>query len=263
MNPFYFGSSAKPLYGVFHPARAGSPGPAVLLCYPMGSEYMRAHRAFRQASSLLTKAGAQVLRFDYFGTGDSAGEGEEASIGQWLDDTESAIDELRDMTGAKQVSLMGLRMGATIAARVAARRTDVDRVVLWDPVVSGIEYFRELLQVGRFDPLIGKPAGPGEIVGTLAVTGFPISETLRREILKLDLTDPALAGKMRHYLVVSQEKQEYVELQRSWSAANTPVQYQHIASEGNWAEDDRFGSALIPQEIIQGVISCLVEGRTK
>ena len=36
-----------------------------------------------------------------------------------------------------QVGLVGLRLGATLAARVASRRDDVDRLCLWDPVVLG------------------------------------------------------------------------------------------------------------------------------
>ena len=76
------------------------------------------------AAPLLEQLAAQgwhVLRFDYFGTGDSAGEFDEADLTGWEADIEQALDELLDMAGARKVALVGLRLGATLAARVAAR----------------------------------------------------------------------------------------------------------------------------------------------
>src|SRR5215217_413896 len=104
MNPLYFGSSQKPLYGVYHPPKSQPGRPVrttgVVLCYPLGQEYMRAHRAFRQLATLLTKSGFPVLRFDYYGTGDSGGDGDAG---------------------------------------------DVDKVVLWDPIVDGKAYVQAML----------------------------------------------------------------------------------------------------------------------
>jgi pimeloyl-ACP methyl ester carboxylesterase len=49
--------------------------------------------------------------------------------------------------GLAQVTLIGLRFGATLAAEAAARLADnaaVDALVLWDPVVSGRRYVRTM-----------------------------------------------------------------------------------------------------------------------
>ena len=46
----------------------------------------------------------------------------------------------------RQVTLVGLRLGATIAAAVAANRDDVDRLVLWDPVTDGADYMQSVLR---------------------------------------------------------------------------------------------------------------------
>src|SRR5918992_3821916 len=113
MNPFFFGSSQQPLYGVYHPPKARVPRRiGVVLCYPLWQEYMRAHRAFRQLAILLAKAGFPVLRFDYFGTGDSGGDSESGDVAQWTADVCTAIDELKDTAGVRSVSLVGLRVGA-------------------------------------------------------------------------------------------------------------------------------------------------------
>ena len=138
MNPFFFGSSQQPLYGVYHPSRARTTRlTAVVLCYPLWQEYMRAHRAFRQLAMLLSKAGFPVLRFDYFGTGDSAGDSDAGDVSRWTHDISTAIDEMKDTAGVTKVSLVGLRVGASLAAAVAAERKDLDRIVLWDPIVAG------------------------------------------------------------------------------------------------------------------------------
>ena len=179
MNPFFFGSSERPLFGVHHPPRErGARESGVVLCYPMGQEYMRSHRAFRQLANLLTRKGHHVFRFDYFATGDSSGASGEGSLAQWTLDVSQAIDELKDNASLASVSLVGLRLGAALAARASAERGDVDRLVLWDPVVSGRSYLDELCAAA------GEPARNGDPPATLGVLGFPLVPSLRKELAR-------------------------------------------------------------------------------
>src|SRR3954467_9045276 len=69
----WFGPGSRPLFGGV-PRRAGglARGGAVL-CPPMGEEGRAAHRTFRRLAEELADAGIVALRFDYDGTGDSAG----------------------------------------------------------------------------------------------------------------------------------------------------------------------------------------------
>ena len=259
MNPFYFGSSREALYGVYNPARARSGEPVgAVLCYPMGSEYMRSHRAFRQLTNLLTRAGVHVLRFDYFGTGDSAGDEEQSSVERWLIDVEHAIDELKDTAGLKSVRLVGLRFGGTLACLVASRRQDVERAALWDPVVRGENYLQELLTYAELPAIAqGRPgAWPS---GTVGVGGFPLTDALRAEIAAIDLGRLAQRPAGRLDFIASAERAEDISCHETWQSAGMSVRYRCIPSEGNWAEGDEFGSALIPQEIIQGVVQSITE----
>ena len=90
-----------------------------------------------QLAAKLASSGFHTLRFDYFGTGDSAGDTVEGDLEGWSADIETAIDEIRDIAATAQVTLIGLRLGALAAARVAARNARVvDTLVLWDPVAS-------------------------------------------------------------------------------------------------------------------------------
>ena len=54
-------------------------------------EYMRTHKAVRQLTMMLAKAGYHLLRFDYFGTGDSAGDGEDVTVEQLMQPAPAAI----------------------------------------------------------------------------------------------------------------------------------------------------------------------------
>jgi len=253
MNPFYFGSSDAALYGVYNPPR-GRPRPeGVVLCYPFGMEYMRAHRAFRQLTNLLTRSGLHVLRFDYYGTGDSAGEGAEGSLPLWVENIGTAVEELKDTAGVTRVSLVGLRLGGLLAARAAMAGEPLDRVVLWDPVVDGAAYVREMVASG--DP-VPAGAGTGLPSGSVGVSGFPLTPRLQEEIGAEDLTKLSGFRAERLLLTVSSEEAPYLALRDAWRRDGVPGEYHHIPSAGNWAEGDKFGSALIPQAIIQGVVDC-------
>jgi len=145
MQPFYFGTSQKQLFGVYHPpGTKAARQQAIVLCQPLGHEYLRAHRAFRNLAVSLAGQGFHVLRFDYYGCGDSGGNGDQATVEQCVSDLAAAVEELKDTSGAAKVSLIGLRFGATLAAVTASRRQDIDRIVLWDPVSDGRSYLEDV-----------------------------------------------------------------------------------------------------------------------
>lgn len=144
MTPFFFGDSGSPLWGVLHaPPPEADRAHGVIVCPPIGHEHVRSHWALRQIASKLAEQGFHVLRFDWFGVGDSAGELVQASIERWRTDALLAAEELRDATGHKRVSALGVRFGAAIAMLVA-REAELDTLVLWDPVCDGDAYLRLL-----------------------------------------------------------------------------------------------------------------------
>jgi pimeloyl-ACP methyl ester carboxylesterase len=211
---------------------------------------MRAHRAFRQLAMLLSKAGFPVLRFDYFATGDSGGAGEEGDVARWVTDVGMAIDELKDMASVPKVSLVGLRVGAALAASAAVRRSDLDQVLLWDPVISGERFVEQVM--ARHG--VGSSNGAS---GTIGVDGFPLTDTMRRGLGGIDLLETSAPNARELVVVVSDERKDYMELRDRLAQRRVKARYTHIPSAGNWDEIDKFGSALLPQQIIQGIVSCL------
>ena len=112
-EPFFFGNSKQPLYGVYHPPRAHTARPtAVVLCYPLWQEYMRAHRV--QAAGHVAQQG-RVLGAPLRLLRDRRLRRRKRRRRRLALDariTATAIDELKDTAGVTKVSLVGLRVGA-------------------------------------------------------------------------------------------------------------------------------------------------------
>lgn len=139
----WFGPSERPLFGwVSRPVDGLARGAAVL-CPPMGEEGRAAHRTFRVLAETLADAGVLALRFDYDGTGDSAGlQDEPDRVAHWLASVEAARQYLLDL-GAPSVAAVGMRLGATLAAVRAAASAPWSALVCWDPSASGRTWLRE------------------------------------------------------------------------------------------------------------------------
>lgn len=255
MNPIFFGRSPRSLFGVYHPPKAAQArGTGVVLCYPFGQEYMRAHRAYRQMALLLSKAGFHVLRFDYYGTGDSSGDAMDASLTQWVEDARAAADELKETAEVKRVAFVGLRLGAAVAALAAAGRDDVDQVALWDPAVTGAAYLAEITE-HRTDS-VGNSRNSVREDGVIGVLGFPITDTLRTELATMDLRTVGAPKGSGRLVVAAHERDEYRTL-GTLPVDGVSVKYQVVPSEGSWNEVDDYGGALIPVFLIQAIVAHL------
>jgi exosortase A-associated hydrolase 2 len=203
VKPFFFGDSARPLFGIHHPPEGPRRRGGVLVCNPFGQEALRAHRCLRDLATRLATTGFDVLRFDYTGCGDSAGPSEAGTVGQWLDDVAAAAEELTEMARTPRLAMVGLRLGGTLAALHARQHAEVGALVLWDPVVNGREYFRELETTHRTwmkDHAHREEEGEGAL---REVLGFPLTETLAGELETLDLSRLETGSGLRALVVTS------------------------------------------------------------
>jgi pimeloyl-ACP methyl ester carboxylesterase len=116
----------------------------VVLCGPHGYEDLCVHRHWRTLACRLAAQGFPTLRFDYLGTGDSAGDDSSpALVTAWVLSVRQAMQTLRDMAGVQDIALVGLRMGAVLAS-LAAEQGGVTALALLAPVASGEAFYREL-----------------------------------------------------------------------------------------------------------------------
>ncbi|MGH7130027.1 MAG: alpha/beta fold hydrolase [Planctomycetaceae bacterium] len=147
VEAFYFGPAGAELFAVYHPAR--DPGAEILtiLCPPLFAEGMRTQLAMRELGISLAEAGQHVLRFDYRGTGDSAGTLAGIRLSDWCEDIRAVMREGMEISGAPRVNLVGVRAGALFLCCALQGQPPVDKVVLWDPVLSGTAYVGQLRRI--------------------------------------------------------------------------------------------------------------------
>jgi pimeloyl-ACP methyl ester carboxylesterase len=118
-------------------------------------------------------AGLPVLRFDYHGTADSAGNGEDPDrVTIWIANIGAAINLLRRETGVSEVALVGLRLGALLAACAAASRRDVSGPALLAAPNSGKTYVRELQALAH---LLVAPDVRASSFDGLEIAGFRVA----------------------------------------------------------------------------------------
>jgi pimeloyl-ACP methyl ester carboxylesterase len=245
MNPFFFGAADRRLFGVYEPAAAGTGGKrAAILCYPWGAEYIYSHRTLRQLALKLSGIGFHTLRFDFYGTGDSGGEPTDTDLAGWEADLETAIEELTEITGLVKVTLIGLRLGGTVAAGVATRQqSKIENLVLWDPVVSGPEYLEQLSAPPNANPL--------------EIKGFLLTPGMFRELGELDLSVLMLTHP-RTLMVVTERLPSHTRLTTMWTAGRQTglPTIEFVQDVRPWLEDS-VDTGLIPSLVLQRISNWL------
>lgn len=171
-------------FGWLHPA-PGTCG--VVICNPFGHEAMWLHRSLRQLAQRLAEQGLPSLRFDYAGCGDSAA-GEADAISGGTADIAAAAQHLRELAGVTRVVLLGVRMGATLAA-LAAAQVGADALVMLEPVVSGKAYWREQTVLRQVAAMPATPPGDATSArdGHCQVLGYDIDAATIEQLRLLDL----------------------------------------------------------------------------
>lgn len=262
MIPCEFGPQGQGLLGLYHPPRASvARSAAVLLCAPIGQEYMRTHRALRTLALQLADSGLHVLRFDYLGTGDSVGEIRDASMAIWAGNVGSALAELADISGAQQLTLLGLRSGALLAALACSQGlARAHRLVFWDPVVRGADYLAVLERLHAQMAVTVRPVPP---VSSDELVGFPYPIALRRELAQLDLATmiPGLSA-TRVDLLASEQLADYARLRAALQADGRAGEFLAVAERGAWQSYQEACNVLLAGQATQALVGLLAEGRT-
>lgn len=179
---FYFETGGRSLFAWLHRPAGAVAEHGVLICPPLGHEQVHSHRALRHLAERLAAQGFAVMRFDYLATGDSDGaENDPQHLATWQANVSDAVDWMRRQGGCRKVSLVGLRLGASLAA-LYAEQHEVESLVLWAPIVKGRRYVRELTALSQTAQL----AAGDESAGIEAM-GFVYAHELTGELEQIDL----------------------------------------------------------------------------
>ena len=253
-RPFWFGENARPLFGWYH-APLGTPRAAVVLCNAFGHEAMIQHRTYRHLAETLARRGYAVLRFDYDGTGDSAGSGADPDrVGAWLGSIDQAVTALKALSGSKQVVLFGVRVGALLAAEYAARHA-VDGLILMAPPRSGKAWLREMraLEATKSVQQTAHEAAAED----LGIGGHLLDEATRKALSALDPIKLE-AQPAEQALLVARDDLPSIEVALTRHLSDLGVDVELCVASGYAASmpEDPF-KAVVPTRVFESIVAWL------
>lgn len=196
---FFFPDGNHRLFGVLHYASQHNSSEGFVFCHPFAEEKLWTHRVFVNFARVLSKLGYHVLRFDYMGHGDSSGSFEDSTIETRISNIQCAIATLEtEVPDIKNINLLGLRLGGTLAALVASQISKIDKLILWEPIVDGQRYMKDLFRIN----IATQSAVFKEIKyntealvnsllkgKTVNIDGYEINHSLYSQMLAIDLAN--------------------------------------------------------------------------
>ena len=249
MTPAFFLSNGERLFSVYHAPTVPPRSHGVLLCYPLGHEYMRSHWAFRQLASRLAAAGFDVLRFDYFGTGDSSGEPSQASPEMWIENIQDAGRELSRITRCPTLSIVGLRLGALLAAHAVKREMSCKTLVQWDPIVEGSQYLSGVREL------------TSQLYAQEPLSRHSSTEHQSEPMMGLQLSDPA-ARDLSLLRGVGGQMIKDTKIVTLFSSVRQQGQVSHgkvVEGGGEWQSLHKVGDAVLNAALLQEIQVVLSE----
>lgn len=248
-RPLYFGPEGSRLFGWLHlPAPEARRGLGVVVCNPFGFEEVCAHRGLRQFAMAFSAAGWPSLRFDHAGCGDSEGDEFDLDVpARWLAGVNAAIDTLKAAGGVQQVVLLGVRLGATLAALAGMGRDDVAGLVSIAPVVRGRGYIRELTMLGQ-----GGSTAAVSRADVLESAGFVMARATEAHLSQLDLRRLPKAPAPRVLVIPRDDLEDGLDWQTSLTALGADVQVERLPGYADMMQDPQ--RTVSPQLMIEGVV---------
>lgn len=257
---FYFGPDSS-LFGVLTtPATVATESTAVLICCANGHENIRTTFIIQNLTKQITEFGFPVFRFDYFGCRDALGESKETTCSRWQQDINSAQNELRYRTGAENVIAIGIRFGATLLLN-SSERNNFSKLVLWDPIMKGDTYFKELQILHkayldaqthlRWTPRIFRAPGYHELLGSC------YSEKMIQEFHSISIQPELCKGIVTHWLLTDNSISE--ECARPFLSHNPLNQIISLSKDCFW-QDPAAIEEILPDNGISKALTTLIKG---
>lgn len=205
-QPLWLEDGRRKLYAALHPAAHATRSMGVLFVPPLLHEQPRSRRFIAEVAGELAALGLPSLRFDFFGTGDSSGCGDDLDFASMHADLDLAVSALRERTGATRLVLLAWRGGALPIRGWLERGGIADLVVLWEPITDGAAWLQELVGGDARERAVRPPQRPG-IPRTTdpadgQLMGFPVSKRLRMDLAQARLEGHTLHGSTPVWAVV-------------------------------------------------------------
>ncbi len=258
--PFFIKSLNKNLFAYYHAStnHTSTKERAILLCYPTGQEYLRIFRCFKLLTKRLTDLGFHVLRFDYFGTGDSDGDAKDCNLSFWIQNISDAIEQLKDKSGLNKISILGLRLGANLATQASANRKDIDTIINWDPIFDGKSNLLNLKNM-HSEMLMDKDRfyikRDSSECDKSELIGFNYSEQLLADIHNIKTSDWSRKTPNKQHFIFSNNEQHYNDGADKYSEDT----FNTFDTSISWTDTDQIETSIAPQTIISHICKELLK----
>ncbi|MCD7962095.1 MAG: alpha/beta hydrolase [Rikenellaceae bacterium] len=143
MEILHIDNNGKKIYCVYHEPVNKEESVGVVFCNPLGQESIRCHGIYKSLSESFVSRGIHVMRFDYYGAGDSLGDENEQTVHGFEDDIKAVMENFKEGCSLDRIVLIGARFGDYLALKVGLE-CGADQVICWCPVTNGKKYLKEL-----------------------------------------------------------------------------------------------------------------------
>jgi alpha-beta hydrolase superfamily lysophospholipase len=170
------------------PSRVG-----VVLCSPFGWDEVSSYRTRYEWAERLAGTGLPVVRFDWPGTGDSAGAPSDPDrLTVWCQSLINVATYLRATTGVETVAAIGIGLGGLIAIEAVRRGAPISDVALWGAPRDGREFVRGERAFARMQDS-QRGGGDDALVpeGWVQSGGFVLSAELAADLRGVDVRSSA------------------------------------------------------------------------
>ncbi len=137
-TPVTFISDNSQLVGIMHTAGHEK---ALIMCHGFTGSKIENKRLYVEAARIFAEQHCDVLRFDFYGSGDSEGDFEETRVSINIQNLRDAFEFLKQK-GYSQIAVLGISMGAATAI-LTAKDLDIQAIVLWSSVPDMQEIFKD------------------------------------------------------------------------------------------------------------------------
>lgn len=182
---------------------------SILFLPPFAEEMNKSRHIVASQARQLAAAGNRVMLLDLTGCGDAGGDFLDASWQVWLQDAMFAADTLVTM-GAGKFHLWGLRLGALLACELSQARADVQKLVLWQPVLNGEQQIDQFLRLKTVATAVNSSVtfdrktlwSELRAGRSMEIAGYELSSSMALELAKARLGDLKPACQVIHWLEV-------------------------------------------------------------
>jgi pimeloyl-ACP methyl ester carboxylesterase len=241
-----------------------------VFCLPIHEEQKSAYRPCVDAARAAAADGVACARFHYAGTDESDGDALDLTFESMVADILGVAGHLRARVGLDQVSLVGIRLGASAALAAAEWQPGITGVMAIEPVYSGRTYVSRALTRKRVRRMVTEAEGGSQPVGespaedeadggVIDFDGHPISPGQRASLEAVSLVDRA--GRIEAPILIlevaarDRTSKQADDLRASLSARGATVLARTMVTEPFW---NSLGVVSLP-ELTREIVSFVTD----